>query len=119
VIPRNTPVKSPCSSGLLTALAPVMERATVRLVERLARLEQRLDADEESVWRAYVETARALAMLLLVPSPSNHALLTTDEMAARMGISPKTLLKRRRQGLELPALQHGRLLRWRADQVGR
>jgi hypothetical protein len=86
------------------------------LAARLAVLEAQLDAGEEAAWPAYLELLRTLSTLLPVLSPAQHRLLTTAQLAARLGISPKTLRKRRALGLARPALQHGRLLRWRADQ---
>ncbi len=86
------------------------------MAARLAVLQVRIDGGDGRAWPAYLEAARTLAALLPVLSPAQNRLLTTAELAARLGISPKTLRKRRALGLARPALEHGRLLRWRADQ---
>jgi hypothetical protein len=43
--------------------------------------------------------------------------LTTAEMARRMGIAPKTLLKHKALGKVRPAIQRGKLIRWRGDEA--
>ncbi len=112
---RRAPLGPPAApSGLALTPSP-LERAARRLADRLALLEERVDAGEEAAWPAYLELLRTLATLLPALSPAQHRLLTTAELAARLGVSPKTLRKRRAMGLARPAFEHGRLLRWRAD----
>lgn len=46
-------------------------------------------------------------------------LLTTAQMAERLGIAPKTLLKHKAAGAVKPALQRGKLIRWKGDEAAR
>lgn len=87
---------------------------------RLTHLEARLDNGDETTWRAYGETAAALASVVarLTPGASGE-LLTTRQLAERLNIAPKTLLKRKKRHQITPALQHGKLIRWRGDEVAR
>ncbi len=95
-----------------------LARAERRLVGRLEELERRLDAGDDA-WREYSEAAAALAAVapLTVPG-ANGALLTTAEMAGRLGITSKTLLRKRARGeIQAAAVlgQRGRAaLRWAA-----
>lgn len=104
------------SGGPGVTPASILQQAARRLADRLTALESRLDSDGDPAWRDYVAAVRALAAVAPLLSPGQARLLTTAEMAVRLGISPKTLRRRKAMGLARPALQHGRLLRWRADQ---
>ena len=88
--------------------------AAGRLVARLAVLEGQLDAGDRDVWSEYTDVARTLAAIWPLLAPGQ--LLTTAQLAAKLGISPKTLRRRKALGLLQPALEHGRLVRWRANQ---
>ncbi len=93
-------------------------RAADRLANRLDQLERQLDAGDESAWPDYRETARALAEMVGHLAPERGGpLLTTAEMAARLNVSPKTLLKRKADGDVRPAVQRGKLIRWRGDEL--
>ena len=60
----------------------------------------------------------ALAHVLDQITPGRRGeLLTTAEMARRCGIATKTLLKHKASGKVRPALQRGKLIRWRGDEV--
>lgn len=92
------------------------------LVARLDRLEERLQAGEEDVWPAFLDTSKALAAVAPHLVPGSHgAMLSTRQMAERLGISPKTLLKRKAKGQVRPAVQLGQrgraALRWRGDEA--
>jgi hypothetical protein len=80
-----------------------LARAERRLLDRLEELERRLDAGE-NLWAEYFACAAALAAIApqIVPG-ADGALLDTKSMAARMGISPKTLLRQRADGKIAPA----------------
>jgi hypothetical protein len=104
----------PAASGSGAPPPSTLELVVGRLVARLAVLEAQLDAGHEGVWPDYLEAARTLAAILPLLAPGQ--LLTTAELAAQLGISPKTLRRRKALGLLQPALQHGRLFRWRDDQ---
>jgi AraC-like DNA-binding protein len=101
----------------MTRRALALAAAERRLLDRLEHLARQLDAGEEAAWPDYTETVRALAAL---PEPvaAAGALLSTADMAARLGISPKTLLRRKRAGLAKPAMvlgERGRAaIRWKA-----
>ena len=101
---------------MLTATT-ALTRAARRLSGRLDELELKLDAGDEATWREYRETAVVLATLdaQLRPEAAGR-LLSTEEMASRLNIAPKTLLRRKARGEIRPALQRGRLIRWRGDE---
>ena len=104
------------------ALALQLERAARRLGDRLAQLEARLEQDDAATWTAYSETVQALAVVLPAIAPERRgALLTTAQMAERLVIAPKTLLRRRKRGQVRPAVELGErgraALRWRGDEV--
>src|SRR5262249_51847734 len=84
----------------------------VRALERLLALEQRLDDD--SAWSGYLEAARTLA-LLTAARAADAPLLTTRELAERLGCDERTVRRHRRAGLLRPAVEAGRLVRWRPD----
>jgi len=100
-------------------IRPVLERTALRLADRLVHLEATLDIDA-AAWHQYIATASALAEVLdhLAPGRGGE-LLTTAEMAGRIGITSKTLLKHKAKGQVRPALQRGKLIRWRGDEVAR
>ena len=92
-------------------------RAVNRLVEKIEKLEPHLD-DPES-WNEYMNMVTNLAMIASQIRPEmTGELLTTAQMAARLGIAPKTLLRQKASGKVTPAMilgQRGRAaLRWRA-----
>jgi helix-turn-helix protein len=98
------------------ALNP-LGRALVRLSSRLEALEAQLDAGED-VWGEYAALAGALATVLGHASPGAHGeLLTTRDMAARLGLKPKTLLRHVASGAIVPAVRRGRLIRWKGSEV--
>lgn len=103
----------------MIAVRLALTRIERRLVERVAQLEARLDAGDESAWSAYCDTAATLATIAPLVAPgAGGKLMTTGEMAHLMNISPKTLLRRRARG-EVQAIQLGRrgraALRWPAE----
>ncbi len=94
-------------------------RAAALLSARLDTLEDRLEADELA-WSAYCEAARALAAVAGHLEPGARGeLLTTQEMAQRLGLSAKTLRRHVAGGVVKPALHRGKLIRWRGDEVPR
>jgi hypothetical protein len=97
----------------MTSLDADLARGVARLQARLLDLERRLDAGED-VWADYRATLTALAELRAKVAPGGAGeLVSTREMAERLGIKPKTLLKRKDKGELKPAFQAGRLIRWR------
>jgi hypothetical protein len=89
-----------------------LRRAEARLLDRLAVLERSLAADEGTGWPDYLDTVRALAALapLLVPGADGR-LLTSRELAERLGLSTRTL-RRHREARKLDAIQLGERGRW-------
>ena len=99
-------------------LRPILERAVARLQARTAVLEQRIEAGDDSAWSAYVETIGALVALLpRLDRGADGALLSTAEMAHRLGVAPKTLLRHVARGSVTPTLRRGKLLRWRGTEM--
>lgn len=98
------------------ALEAVIERSARLLAGRLLVLESKLETGE-AAWREYREIAGTLALMAPHVTPARRGeLLTTAQMAARLGLSSKTLLKHKAAGAIRPALQRGKLLRWRGDE---
>ena len=113
-----SPLATPPLGPLTIALQ--LERAVRLVAIRLAELEERVQRGDADAWPDFLATAEALATLLPVIAPGRHGeLLTTEQMAKRLAISPKTLLKRRARGEIRPALSKGKLIRWRGDEVPR
>jgi hypothetical protein len=95
-----------------------LARAAALLVSRLDVLDARLLRGEESVWIEFYDASRTLVALAQELTPGrNGALLTTAELAARLGCEPKTILRQRKAGALTPAVARGKFLRWRADQM--
>lgn len=95
------------------AVTLALRRAVVRLVEHLRELEPRLDAGEDC-WTAYETAAVALAQLEATMAPGAVGrLLTSRELADKMGISTRTLRRHKAAGRLAPAATLGRTARWR------
>jgi methylphosphotriester-DNA--protein-cysteine methyltransferase len=98
----------------MTPFALALQRAPRRLAARLAELEAR-EALDDAGWREYRETAVALATLV-ASAAERSDVVTTQQLADRLGISARTVRRRRKSGELKPALQLGkRVLRWRGD----
>lgn len=103
------------------AFEPVKQLACVleRLANRLEALEAQLDAGEDA-WTPYLATINTLISVMDQAAPGSRGeLITTRQMAERLGIAPKTLLRHKATGAVKPALQRGKLIRWRGDEAGR
>ena len=99
-------------------VATCLARSASLLAERIAKLEPSVQAGDETAWEPYQEAVMALAAVLQqLPVERQGAFLTTREMAARLNISPKTLLRRKSHGEIRPALQKGKLIRWKGNEV--
>ena len=102
----------------------VLRRAEGQLVEKLEALQNRVQAGEEGAWQELLQVTATLVAVHQALSPERGgSLLTTAEMAARMGIAPKTLLKHKAAGRIRPATEHGggrgrggKLLRWSGQE---
>jgi hypothetical protein len=94
--------------GLVT-----LQQSEQPLLQRLAQLRERVQSGDESIWPDYLDGIRTLVSLERALAPENRgAMLTTQEMAARFGLTPKSLLRRKASGDIQPALQKGKLVRW-------
>jgi hypothetical protein len=95
----------------------LLGRARDRLAARLMALEAQLDADDDgTTWREYRETAAALAAILPATVPgADGKVLTSRELADRLGISPRTLRRKAKAGAPLA----GRSLRWFREAAAR
>ena len=113
---RRPPPAPPATYGSGSLTPSTLELVVGRLVARLTVLEAQLDAGDRDVWSEYTDVARTLAAIWPLLVPAQHRLLTTTELAAQLNISPRTVRRRKALGLLQPALEHGRLFRWRADQ---
>ncbi len=95
-----------------------LRKAEPLLTKRLSELHARLEAGDEASWPEFLQVAGTLAALLPSLTPQNGgAMLTTKEMAARLGIAPKTLLKHKEAGKIRPAVERGNLLRWNGRET--
>jgi hypothetical protein len=102
---------------MMILAAPLLRAA--RLVEaRLAQLEERIGQGDETAWPDYLATLETAAQFDKQLAPGAHGeLLNTREMAERLGVTPKALLRRKANGRITPAQQAGKLIRWRGTEV--
>jgi len=110
-------------NGQHESISVDLHRARMRLQARLVALETRIatELDAEAVWNEYV---RALELYLrieerLAAQAPAAPLLTTKEMATRLGITTRTLLQRKKRGHIRPSVAHGKALRWRPEDASR
>ena len=95
-----------------------LERASRLLTKRLEELEARLHTGDGAAWQEYRGTVQALATVQAQVGQGRKEFLTTKEMAERLGLSPKTLLRRKAKGDIRPTVQRGKLIRWKnGDEV--
>ena len=99
------------------ALDSTLERAAALVLSRWETLEARVTAGDETAWLEFHQASRALAALAPLLAPAQGALLTTEQLARRLGVTAKTVLRHKRAGALRPAVGVGKFLRWRADQV--
>jgi hypothetical protein len=94
-----------------------LSRAADILVRRLRTLHAEIEAGRDDAWSRFCEVVSALAAVAAHGVPGRRGeLLTTAEMAARLRISPKTLLRHRAEGKVQAAIKSGKLIRWRGDE---
>ncbi len=99
--------------GTLVAL----QRSERLLTERLTTVQERLQAGEEAAWLEFLEVVKVLATLLPNLRPeAGGAMLTTKDMASRLGVSTKTLLRHKKEKRIQPAVAQGKLLRWTGQE---
>ena len=110
--------------GSPAMLTVFLSRAARLLEDRLLGLEGRVQRGDEAAWSDYLVTVTAYTAVLAQLTPGAHGgLLTTKQLAERLNVSSKTILKQKKQGKLRPALQLGQrgraAIRWRADQTPR
>ena len=87
------------------------------LAERLDALEARARGGDATAWATYLVTLQTLtAVLERLDVQELGAPLTTRAMAERLGLKPKALLRHKARGSIRPAVQAGKLIRWRGDE---
>src|SRR5688500_16314667 len=102
----------------MTPLQLALDRAQLRLIDRLDLLVGRADGGDESVYVELRDLTIALAQIRALVAPGAIGeLLDTKTMAQRLGVSTKTLLRNRKKpGGVQPAVVLGRrgraALRW-------
>lgn len=106
----------------MTPVQLALRRVEVRLLERLEQLERRLGDGDSTAWVEYAQLTTALAAIAPQTTPgASGRLLTTAELAAALGCSSKTVLRKRQSG-DLTAMQLGKrgraALRWAAPRAG-
>ena len=93
-----------------------LHRASLLLLKRLGDLERQISEGDETAWPEYRETALVVASLQEQAEPE---MLTTKDMATRLGVSVKTLLRHKQKGHITPTVKQGKLLRWSGtERVG-
>jgi hypothetical protein len=101
-----------------------LQKAEPLLVKRLGQLQDRLQAGDEAAWTEFLEVVKVLSALLPNLRPeAGGPMLTTAEMASRLGVAAKTLLRHKRNGRIQPAVEQGggkgkggKLLRWSGQE---
>jgi hypothetical protein len=95
-------------------MTPLLRTGLRLLTDRAIALEARVSAGDEDAWPGYLDVLRTLAAL---DRPERGAMLTTSAMAERLGITPKSLLRRAAKGEIQPALKAGKLIRWKGTEA--
>jgi predicted DNA-binding transcriptional regulator AlpA len=103
---------------MTTPLALALVTAQSLLLDRAEVLAARIKAGDD-VWAEYLAALQGLVAVAgqLAPEASGR-MLTTAELAERLGVSSKTILRRKAKGELTPAVQLGErgraALRWAA-----
>src|SRR5262249_6144062 len=91
----------------------VLQAAAHRLATRALILAGHLDAGDESDWAGYISLISVLTLIVGAVEPERRGqALTTEEMAARLGITSKSLLRMTGEKRITPNIRAGRFLRW-------
>jgi hypothetical protein len=104
--------------------APTLRRVALLLEDRLTALEDRLQQDDATVWPDYLAAVSAYTAVVAQLAPDRFGVyLTTKEMAEKLNVTPRTLLKRRRKGTVTAAVTLGKrgrsAIRWRGTEAAR
>lgn len=100
----------------LYGFAGLLDRSARMLSRRVEVLEDRLhhhDGADEGIWKAYVEAVAALVAVLGAVT-GEPTYLTTKQLADRLQVTSKTVLRRKKRGQLTPALVAGKLIRWKS-----
>jgi hypothetical protein len=99
------------------ASTAVFARCAHRLASRVETLEARLRDGDDTAWSEYVEAVKVYMLAVSnLTSERQGAYLTTAQMTARLNLSPKTLRKHKASGKIRPAVQRGKLIRWKGNE---
>ena len=97
----------------MTPTALALAEAERRLLARCQELGERVDARDDAAWGEYLGTVSVLNALI---PRERRALMTTQEMASRLNISPRTVRKLGKVG-KLEAVRLGKrgpgAIRWK------
>jgi hypothetical protein len=102
-------------------IATALRRVALRLEDRLATLEGGLDRGDP-VWPEYLATVGTYTAVIAQLTPGAYGpFLDTKQMAEKLNVSPRTLLKRK--GAVTPAVQLGKrgraAIRWKGTEAVR
>lgn len=104
----------------MSPLTIALRRAATLLEARLAVLEERVAGGDEIAWPLYLVTLESALKLDQQLTPGAHGeLLSTKQMAERLGVTPKSLIRRKSKGQAAPASQVGRIIRWKPAEAVR
>ena len=94
-----------------------IDRAARLLTDRIETLEKRVRDGDESALPIYESALQTLAALLPHLAPVQGDWLTTSQMAERLGMKPKTLLRHKKNKKITPTIAEGKLLRWKGNEA--
>jgi hypothetical protein len=102
----------------------LLNKAIQRIEQRVLELDKLLDAGDHdrASWEEYLQLVSVLAQLAMMTRPeASGRLLTTGELAYKLGVSPRTVLRRRKRGQLTPAVELGKrgraALRWSGTEA--
>ena len=98
------------------AVTVALGKAEPILIKRLGQLQASLEAGED-VWSEFLDVVQTLVALTQAVKPENGGpMLTTQEMASRLGVALKTLLRHKAEGRIRPTVERGKLIRWSGQE---
>jgi len=99
----------------MTALSVALARAARLIEARLIEIEAHLH-EGDAVWADYFATVKIALEIEARLTPGGHGeLISTADLAKRLNLSPKTILRRKKAGTLRPAIAVGKLIRWKAE----
>jgi hypothetical protein len=111
-----TPASSAARVRRLFALGQ-LEAGLDLLTARCESLARKVREGDEAAWARYVAVLSTIVAVLerLDGQRERGDVLTTKELAQKLGMRPDSLLRCKRRGLVTPAVAHGKFIRWRAE----